>query len=99
MGWQCGVFVDDPLCVCLRWTLSGGHLRTDLLVLLVDVHQLYDQGPGQIPHKRVAFFFENVYEKPLCSPTGIQNIHRKFFVLLLCQLPVLRCLAFMDFLG
>lgn len=98
-GWQsveCLWMIFVCVCAWAGHSLEGTLDWTDLLVLLVDVRQL---GPGQIPHKRVHFFFENVCEKPLCFPAGIQNIHRKGLVLLSCQLAVLRCLAFMDFLG
>lgn len=56
-------------------------------------------GAWSYPTKEGIFLFENVYENPLCFPDGVQNIHRKGLVLLPCQLPVLRCLACMDFLG
>lgn len=70
--------------MCTR-ALSGGHLWTDLLMLLVDARQRW---PGK-PRKRVVF--TNVYEKPLHFPAGIQTIHREGCFLSF-QVPVLRCL-------
>lgn len=79
--------------MCLGWALSGGHLGTELLGFCASA------GAWSNPTKEGIFFFENVYEKPLSFPAGVQNILRKGLVSLSCQLSVLRCLAFMDFLG
>lgn len=88
-----GLFVDNPVCVCWAGHSLGGTYRLSFLCFCASA------GAWTNPTKEGIFFFENVYEKPLCFPAGVQNIYRKGLVLLSCQLPVLRCLAFMDFLG
>lgn len=93
VGWRSIDCFWITLCVC-AWaghSLKGTY-RLSLCFCL-------SAGAWSNPTKGSIFLFENVYEKPLCFPAGVQNIDRKGLVLLSCQLSVLRCLAFTDFLG
>lgn len=63
--WWHGPFVDG---------LSRGHLLTDHLTLLDDVHQLW---PAQTPWKRVVFSSKVFMKKPLCFPDGIHTTLKK----------------------
>lgn len=66
--WWHGPFVDG---------LSRGHLLTDHLTLLDDVHQLW---PAQTPWKRVVFSSKVFMKKPLCFPTGIHATYKKSLI-------------------
>lgn len=80
-----GEFVDNPLCVCLGWALSGGHLWTELLVLLCISWGLVKS------HKRGYFFFSKMCMKNL---SAFQLVFRIFLeiVILSIACPQMPCL-------
>lgn len=93
VGWQS----MDCLGITLRVCAWAGHSLKGTYIL--NLCFCPSTGAWSNPTKEGIFFIWNVYEKTLCFPAGVQNIHRKGLVFLSCQLPVLGCLAFMDFLG
>lgn len=84
VGWQSMDCLRITLCVC-AWaghSLEGTYGLSFLCFWA-------SAGAWSNPTKEGIFFFENVYEKPLCFPAGVQNILRKGLAIACPQMPCL----------
>lgn len=74
VGWQSMDSLWITLCVC-AW---AGHSLEDTYGLSF-LCFCASAGAWSNPTKEGIFFFENVYEKPLCFPAGVHNILRNCY--------------------